>query len=165
MEEPEDPQASSCGFRVCIDEPLEQIAELGVALLPTGPQGRKSMFNGLADSIWTGSKNQAAAWDWLKYAASVESETLVGSYGVVYPAVPAGAQASVNEQKTKLNVDPEAYLTEANTKGGTFPFPITENSTHVNSIMQTALQAVFTGKSTAQAALGPANTQVNQLFH
>ena len=30
--------------------------EKGFAPLPVGPDGRKSMFNGLADSIWVGSK-------------------------------------------------------------------------------------------------------------
>jgi multiple sugar transport system substrate-binding protein len=37
--------------------------ELGVAPLPEGPEGRRSMFNGLADSIWVGSERQDAAWD------------------------------------------------------------------------------------------------------
>jgi hypothetical protein len=32
-----------------------------------GPDGRKSMFNGLADSIWIGSKHKAEAWKWVKF--------------------------------------------------------------------------------------------------
>ena len=151
------------------DWQLKWIAEhakfpLGIALLPKGPEGLKTMFNGLADSIWVGSKDQAADWEWVKYLASKESETLVGTFGDVYPAVPAGAQASVEVQKKKLNVDPQPFLTEANMKGATFPFPITENSTHINSIMQTALQAVFTGQKTAEQVLAPANEQINKLF-
>ena len=34
----------------------------GFARLPQGPEGRKSMFNGLADSIWVGSKHPEEAW-------------------------------------------------------------------------------------------------------
>lgn len=138
---------------------------VGIALLPTGPKGRKSMFNGLADSIWVGSKNQAMDWEWVKYLASAASETLVGSFGDVYPAVLAGAQASVKVQQDQLHVNPQPFLEEANTQGGTFPFPISDHSTKVNSIMQTALQAVFTGQSTAAAVLPGANQQINQLFH
>ena len=152
------------------DWQLKFIAEhakfpVGIALLPKGPSGNfRTMFNGLADSIWTGSKNQAAAWEWVKFLASKESETLVGTYGDVYPAVPAGAEKSVAVQKEKLHVNPQAFLTEANTKGATFPFPITLHSSKVNQIMQTALQAVFTGQKTADQVVGPANDQINQLF-
>jgi multiple sugar transport system substrate-binding protein len=36
--------------------------ETGVAPLPAGPSGKRaSMYNGLADSIWVGSKNKPAA--------------------------------------------------------------------------------------------------------
>lgn len=35
---------------------------VGFARLPLGPTGRKSMFNGLADSIWVGSEHQEEAW-------------------------------------------------------------------------------------------------------
>ena len=34
---------------------------VGFALLPTGPKGRRSMTNGLADSIWAGSKHHEEA--------------------------------------------------------------------------------------------------------
>lgn len=137
---------------------------VGIALLPKGPAGLRTMFNGLADSIWTGSKNQEAAWEWVKYLASAESETLVGSYGVVFPAVPAGAKASVEVQKQKLGVNPQPFLDEAGMKDATFPFPITEHSSEIQAIMKTAMQAVFTGQQTAAEALPAANDKVNALF-
>lgn len=31
--------------------------EVCIGQLPIGPEGRRSMFNGLADSIWVGSPN------------------------------------------------------------------------------------------------------------
>ena len=58
----------------------------GFARLPEGPEGRKSMFNGLADSIWVGSKHQEEAWQGLKYLASPECADTVGTFGVVFPA-------------------------------------------------------------------------------
>ena len=36
---------------------------VGFASVPAGPEGKKSMFNGLADSIWVGTDNQDAAWE------------------------------------------------------------------------------------------------------
>jgi multiple sugar transport system substrate-binding protein len=138
---------------------------VGISLLPKGPKGIRTMFNGLADSIWTGTKHKAQAWDWVKYLASVESETLVGSYGVVFPAVPAGAKASVKVQQEKLGVNPSPFNEEAGMKGATFPFPISDHSSEIQATMKTAMQAVFTGQDTAQQALPPANTKVNALFH
>jgi multiple sugar transport system substrate-binding protein len=44
--------------------------KVGFSALPKGPQGRKSMFNGLADSIWVGTKHPDEAWAWVKFAAS-----------------------------------------------------------------------------------------------
>ena len=64
--------------------------EVGVAALPIGPEGRKSMFNGLADSIWVGSQNQDAAWEWVKFLGSAECQNIVGAAGVVFPAIPSG---------------------------------------------------------------------------
>ena len=45
---------------------------VGFGRLPIGPEGRKSMFNGLADSIWVGSEHQEEAWEWVKYLASAD---------------------------------------------------------------------------------------------
>ncbi|HUX50467.1 MAG TPA: sugar ABC transporter substrate-binding protein [Spirochaetia bacterium] len=137
---------------------------VGIALLPTGPVGLRTMFNGLADSIWTGTKHKEQAWSWVKYLASDASETLVGSYGVIFPAVPAGAKASVAVQQKSLGVDPAPFAQEAGMKGATFPFPITEHSSDVQAIMKTALQAVFTGQGTAAQEIPPANQKVNALF-
>ena len=35
------------------------------------------------------SKNQAAAWKWVKYLASAECQDIVGEAGVVFPAIPS----------------------------------------------------------------------------
>ena len=57
---------------------------------PVGPSGaRASMFNGLADSIYAGTKNQAGALKWVKFLASADCQNIVGEKGVVFPAIPA----------------------------------------------------------------------------
>jgi len=49
--------------------------EIGFAPLPKGPVGRKTVINGLADSVWVGSKHQEEAWTTLK-AANKEVNSL-----------------------------------------------------------------------------------------
>ena len=55
--------------------------EIGFAPLPKGPVGRRTMFNGLADSIWVGSKHQEEAWKWVKFLASPEAQKIVAVTG------------------------------------------------------------------------------------
>ena len=48
------------------------------------------MYNGLADSIWVGSKNKPAAAKWVEYLGSPDCQNIVGEKGVVFPAIPSG---------------------------------------------------------------------------
>ena len=59
-----------------------------IALAPL-PQGkaRASAIHGLANVIWSGSKNQCAAMEWVKYLASADAERILGSTGTVIPAM------------------------------------------------------------------------------
>lgn len=136
---------------------------VGIALLPTGPQGRRSMFNGLADSIWAGSKNKDQAWKWVKYLASPACQNVIGAQGVVFPAIKSGATKSESVQNAR-GTNVSAFLKEANTKGATFLFPITENAPQIANLMTPALQSIFTGQAKAADVLPGVNTQINALF-
>ncbi|PZA05867.1 MULTISPECIES: sugar ABC transporter substrate-binding protein [unclassified Meiothermus] len=137
--------------------------DVGFALLPIGPNGRKSMFNGLADSIWTGSKKQEQAWKWVKFLGSPACQNIVGSYGVVFPAIKSGVDAALQAHK-KNGLDVSAFTTIANTKGATFLFPITDYASEISSIMSAAMDSIFLGKAKAADALKEANAKVNALF-
>ncbi|MEK8225603.1 hypothetical protein NKG05_04980 [Oerskovia sp. M15] len=53
---------------------------------PVGPTGeRASLFNGVADSISASSKNQDAAWEWVKFLGSTECQDIVAEHAVVFP--------------------------------------------------------------------------------
>lgn len=135
----------------------------GFGHLPTGPEGRICMFNGLADSIWTGSENQDAAWEWVKFLASEEAQMIVGQSAVVFPAIPAAAEAALAAfQEKGLDVSP--YLDQAQQEDGTFLFPIADHASEYTSIMTAAMQAVALGESSAEEALPDANEEVNDLF-
>jgi ABC-type glycerol-3-phosphate transport system substrate-binding protein len=74
---------------------------MGFARLPEGPEGRKSMFNGLADSIFVGTAHPEEAWPWVKFAASQECADIVGSFGVVFPAQQSGVDAALAKYTEK----------------------------------------------------------------
>lgn len=129
--------------------------------LPTGPLGtRASMFNGLADSIWSGSKVQADAWKWVKYLGSTDCQGVVASYGVVFPAIKGMAEKAVDAHKAK-GIDSSAFLTMAKSK--TFLAPIADGASEITQIMDTTIESILMGKAEAGPALKAASLKVNQV--
>ncbi|WP_233848908.1 ABC transporter substrate-binding protein [Paraburkholderia sp. HD33-4] len=129
--------------------------------LPTGPLGtRATMFNGLADSIWSGSKVKDQAWQWVKYMGSAECQNRVASRGVVFPSLKGMAEKTVDAQKAQ-GVDSSAFLTMAKSK--TFLPPIGDNGAQVDQVISNAVTSVLMGKADAASTMKAANAQVNQL--
>jgi multiple sugar transport system substrate-binding protein len=126
--------------------------KLGWAPLPKGPQGRKSMFNGLADSIWVGSKHQDEAWQWVKFASSKTCEDIVGKTGVVFPAIQSGVEASLAKRKAD-GIDVSAYTDQA-----------LDHGSEISTIMDPVMTSIMLGQAKAADALKDANQKVNALF-
>lgn len=136
--------------------------EVGTAPTPIGPSGKRaSMFNGLADSIFVGSKNKESSWQWVKFLASPECEKLVGEKGVVFPATLEGTDIAAQKFKAR-GVDVSAFTVQVKDKT-TFLFPITDHAADIGAIFQPAFDAVMSGKAPA-SSLTKANEQVNALF-
>ncbi|KTR95434.1 ABC transporter substrate-binding protein [Microbacterium testaceum] len=135
---------------------------VGIAPTPTGPDGKRaSMFNGLADSIWAGSKNKNAAAKWVEYLASAACQDVVGKAGVVFPAIPSGAEEAASTFQSKgIDVTP---FTQQVADGTTFLSPISDNAAKIAGIMTPAVDAVMEGKADP-SSLTSANDQVNALF-
>ena len=137
--------------------------EIGFAPLPKGPVGRKSVINGLADSIWVGSKHQEEAWKWVKFLASPEAQKIVGGYGVVFPAIPEAAEISEKRMAEK-GADVSAFVEEAKEPQGTFFLPISEHGSDVVRILRANLDAIFLEGADVETTLKAANKEVNSLF-
>lgn len=135
--------------------------EVGFGRLPAGPEGNTSMFNGLADSIWVGSENQAEAWEWVKYLASIECQTVIGESGVVFPAIPEAADLSL-QTRADNGIDVSAFTEQA--AEGTFLFPITDWGGEITTIMTETMDSIALGQVDAETALTDANAEVNDLF-
>ena len=59
------------------------------------------MYNGLADSIWVGSDNKAAAAKWVEFLGSPDCQNIVGEAGAVFPAIPSGTEKAEAAFKAK----------------------------------------------------------------
>jgi len=129
--------------------------------LPKGPSGKRaSMFNGLADSIWVGSKNKEQAWKWVKYLGSTDCQSVVASQGVVFPAIKGLPEKAIEVQKGK-GVNSNAFLDMA--KSQTFLAPISDNGSQINELMVSAMQTIMMSKADAAPTLKDANAKINAL--
>ena len=134
----------------------------GFAPVPAGPEGRRSMFNGLADSIWAGSANQDAAWEWVKFLGSSECQTIVGQSGVVFPARPEGVEAAIAAHKA-AGIDTSAFTDLAKPET-TFPYPMTDYGNEIAATFKAALQQVMLGDGDPVEILKSANEEANSHF-
>lgn len=130
--------------------------------MPRGPRGRRAtMLNGLADSMWVGSKVKEEAWKWLKYLGSAQCQSVVAGYAVVFPAIEGMADKVLDVQKKK-GIDATAFVTM--TQEQTFLTPVAEHSAQIYAIVNNAMEAVLLGQKPAGPALKEANDKVRKLF-
>jgi len=135
--------------------------KVGFSPQPRGPEGRWSLYNGLADSIWTGTKHPQEAWKWVKFLASPACQNIVGDSAVVFPAIPEATQRAVAAHK-KNGVDVSAFTSYLKDKH-TILFPITEQAPQINLLMQPTLEKILLG-SEHPDVLKSVNDQVNNLL-
>ncbi|GLX00447.1 sugar ABC transporter substrate-binding protein [Microtetraspora sp. NBRC 16547] len=133
------------------------------APLPTGPQGRKSAFNGLADVIYSGTEHKDAAWKWVKFLGSTACQDIVADNAVVFPAIASSTDRALDAHK-KAGRDVGLFVDEAKAREGTFVLPVSDHGDEINQIVTTALEEVWLGQKDARTALIAANQQVNALF-
>lgn len=133
-----------------------------IAPLPEGPEGRWSMFNGLADSITVDTEHPEEAWAWVSYLASPECQGTVGEFGVVFPAIDSAtelAEATYGER----GIDVSAFTTYLDTET-TFLFPVTDNYDQVNAAMAPAVEEIFLGRAEAGPRLEEAQAEVETIM-
>ncbi|MBV9810220.1 MAG: extracellular solute-binding protein [Solirubrobacterales bacterium] len=130
--------------------------------LPAGPQGSWSMFNGLADSIWVGSKHQAQDWQWVKFLAGPQCQNVVGASAVVFPAIAEATQRAVATHE-KAGVDVSAFTSYVKARH-TLLYPITLKAPQITLLVQPTMEKILLGDENARSALKTVNSQVNEVI-
>jgi multiple sugar transport system substrate-binding protein len=137
--------------------------DIGIAPTPIGPTGKRaSMFNGLADSITTLSKQPENAAKWVKFLSGEECQNIIGQSGVVFPARPNGTELAVAYNKNQRNLDVTPFTQQVKEKT-TFLFPVTTNAADITALVNPRLDAVYIG-SEPVSSLTTLNNQLNDLF-
>lgn len=142
---------------------------LGQSAVPTkvaptaaGPSGKRaSLFNGLSDGIWSGTKHKDAALKWIEYTGSAACQDVVADHAVVFPAIKSSTEKAVAQFTAKgWDVTPfTQYVTDGTTK----LLPIADHWSDIQAEIQPLIQGYLSGKSTG-ADFTAANEKVNALF-
>jgi multiple sugar transport system substrate-binding protein len=137
--------------------------DIGIASTPVGPSGKRaSMFNGLADSITTLSKQPEDAAKWVKFLSGEQCQDIIGQSGVVFPARPKGTDLAIAYNKTERHLDVTPFTNQVKEKT-TFLFPVTSNAADITALMNPRMDAVYIGSSPV-SSLTKLNDQLNILF-
>jgi multiple sugar transport system substrate-binding protein len=137
--------------------------DVGIAPTPIGPTGkRSSMFNGLADSVTTLSKQPENAAKWVKFLSGEQCQDIIGQSGVVFPARPKGTDLAIQYNKTERHLDVTPFTNQVKEKT-TFLFPVTSNAADITALMSPRMDAVYIGSSPV-SSMTTLNDQLNTLF-
>lgn len=129
---------------------------------PIGPDGKRaSLFNGLSDGIWKGTKNPDAAWSWVKYMASPACQDVIAKSAVVFPAIKTSTELAKAAFKAK-GWDVSAFTVQVD-EGTTELLPIADHWSDVNDTMTATIESYLKGSADA-SSFTTANQKVNALF-
>lgn len=93
---------------------------VGVAMLPIGPDGRVSVFNGLIDGLNSHTTHPKQAWELEQWLGSAQSQRILGAGGYIWPAIKS-LDPLFQQYWAKQGIDMSAFLTEAHGKVVNFP--------------------------------------------
>jgi multiple sugar transport system substrate-binding protein len=133
--------------------------KVGYAPQPKGPKGSWSMYNGLADAIWVGSKHKPEARKWVSFLGSQGCQSIVGSEAVVFPAIKSEIPKAVAKHD-KDGVDVTAFTSYIKSRH-TVLYPITDKAPQINLIVQPTLEEFLNGDDDAATVFKKMNDQVN----
>ena len=133
--------------------------------LPTGPSGqRASMRNGVAHSIWRGTKHLPQAWAWLRYLGSAECQQVVARHGVVFPAAKGLAAVAAGVQRQQ-GIEPGAFLQAADPAHSLgFAPPVVDRGAEIVDLINGAIEASLLLRAQPAAALKAANDKAHAVL-
>jgi multiple sugar transport system substrate-binding protein len=136
----------------------EATFEWGVAPIPAGPEGARSVTNGIIAAGNAASKQKAATIKVLEWLGSAEGSAAIGATGSALPAV-VGARDGYTEFWAAQGVDAAPFFA-----GETFTLP-TLKSTHgqeAEAEFTPIFKSIFLGDTEIDAGLADAQAKANQ---
>ena len=130
----------------------------GVTTLPSGPSGSGTVFNGLSDAIYAGTKHPTQAWKLEEWLGSAASEKIVTDSGTVWAAIPSLDSGFITAWKAK-GIDVSAFY--QGSQGTTIGYPLTLSGTAFTNVVLKDMNQVWLNQMTPQSAASDITTVSN----
>lgn len=134
-------------------------ANCDVAVLPSGPESRVSIYNGLGWAADANGKNPDAAWSLIEYLGTKEAQLRQAELGVTMSAYKGTSDAWKNSVP---GFDLQAYLDMLDAKLVIRPY--SRNTTVWETMIQQNLGPVWTGNKTMADALKEIAAKMNAIL-
>lgn len=134
-------------------------ANCDVAVLPSGPESRVSIYNGLGWAADANGKNPDAAWSLIEYLGTKEAQLRQAELGVTMSAYKGTSDAWKNSVS---GFDLQAYLDMLDAKLVIRPY--SRNTTVWETMIQQELGSVWTGDKTMADALKDIAAKMNAIL-
>ena len=122
------------------------------------PAGSGTVFNGLSDAIYAGTKHPQQAWELEQWLASSASEKIVTDSGTVWAAIPSLDPGFIAAWKAK-GIDVSAFY--QGSQGATIGYPLTTSGTAFTNVVLKDMNQVWLNQMTPQAAANDITTVSN----
>jgi multiple sugar transport system substrate-binding protein len=119
--------------------------KIGVVPLPSGPDGRWSVFNGLIDGINVHTPHFQQTWELEQWLGSAASQKIMGEGGYIWPAIKS-LDPLFEQAWAAKGVPMGPFLTEAS--GNVVDWPNTPGMNQGLTDMQTAMGPIWLGPET-----------------
>ncbi len=137
--------------------------QFAFAPLPKGPEGRKTIINGLAPSITRDSKHPEEAWKWVKHLTSPACQEVVANEAVVFPSIGKYSEAAAKAHEAG-GVDVSAFLDIAKDPTSLEFYPITFKAAEINSEADLVIERIERLDGKPADLLPELNKKVNDLL-
>jgi multiple sugar transport system substrate-binding protein len=131
---------------------------VGVTTLPTGPDGRVSVFNGLIDGLNSHTAHPKEAWELEQWLGSAQSQKILGAGGYIWPAIKS-LDPLFQQYWAKQGIDMSAFLTEAH--GKVVNFPVSSGMGAALTQIVNDLGPAWLGSTSVSSALRQASNDAN----
>lgn len=133
------------------------------APLPAGPEGRKTIINGIAPSITAKTKHKDEAWQWVKFLTSEKCQSIVAKEAIVFPSIKAQSEAAFKAHQAN-GVDVSAFLDITKDQNSLSYYPITFKADEINSEANTVFEQIERGKADPAKVLPELNKTINKIL-
>lgn len=134
------------------------------APLPEGPQGRKTIINGLAPSITKQAKNPENAWQWVKYLTSDKCQSIVAEDAIVFPSLKEYSEKAAQAHQN-AGRDVSAFTEITKDSSHLAYYPITDNGNEIATEGQVTFDEIEQLSVKPDEALARLNDKVNAILN